>query len=245
VLSFHGHSGSALAQQKITAFSSLADRADFLVVYPLGTIGPDGRTGWATGPRKDPTVDDVGFVSALLTHVETLVCVDHSRIYATGFSNGGAMTALLACKMADRIAAFAAISGSYFPVAGHCDPGRAVPLLEIHGTGDRVVPYIGSTVGHLPAIPTWLSGWASRDKCTLGPTLLMRTASEAVEAWTKCAGDGIVMHYALIGGSHAWPRVLYPPGSAQPVSTAEVIWTFLNRYSLTPASSRSASSRAA
>lgn len=232
LLSFHGHGSTGLEQQATTDFSALADRDGFLVLYPQGTVGPDGRTGWATGPKKDPTVDDVGFVSALLTHAETLVCVDPARIYASGFSNGGAMTALLACRMAERFAAFATVSGSYYPISGGCHPGRAVPLLEIHGTADTVVPYLGSPAKRLPPVAVWLTGWASRDGCKVGPTVLLRTAAQVTESWTRCAGDGIVLHYARIGGRHVWPREMEVSGAGRPIGASQVIWDFLQAYAL-------------
>jgi polyhydroxybutyrate depolymerase len=232
VLSFHGHGSSAWVQERLSGFSTLADRADFLVAYPQGTIGPDGKTGWATGPAKDPKVDDVSFVARLLTQVQSMLCVDAARIYASGFSNGGAMTTLLACKLSGRIAAFASVSGSYFPVAGGCQPGRPVPLLEIHGTGDFVVPYYGSAQLDLPPVTEWLAQWATRDGCTQGPLIFWQHDLVTGVHWTDCRGNVQVEHYRLSGGGHTWPRLIAVPGTTPAASTAEVIWAFLKNYAL-------------
>jgi polyhydroxybutyrate depolymerase len=67
-------------------------------------------------------VNDILFVSDLLTHLQGMLCIDPYHIYAPGFSNGGGMTNLLACRLAERIAAFAPVSGSYPPVPGGCHP---------------------------------------------------------------------------------------------------------------------------
>merc|ERR1719461_1153480 len=37
-------------------------------------------------------VDDVGFIDTLLDELEATYCIDRSRIYVTGYSNGGMMT---------------------------------------------------------------------------------------------------------------------------------------------------------
>jgi polyhydroxybutyrate depolymerase len=234
VLSFHGHGSTARAQERLTGFSALADHDDFLVAYPQGTVGPDGQTGWATGPRKDPTVDDVRFVADLLTRLQATLCVDPARIYATGFSNGGAMTAMLACTLAARIAAFAPVAGSYFPFAGGCRPRRPVSLLEIHGTADPVVPYDGSRPLRLPTIAGWLAQWAARDGCARRPQIFMSLPPVMGERWTGCRAGALVVHYRLAGGLHAWPAFLFAPRPARRMGATAVIWAFLAAHSLGP-----------
>jgi polyhydroxybutyrate depolymerase len=232
VLSFHGHGSSAKNQERLTGFSALADRDGFLVVYPQGTVGPDGRTGWGTGPANDPTVNDVRFVSDLLTRLQETLCVDPSRIYATGFSNGGAMTAMLACTMAGRIAAFAPVSGSYFPLVGGCHPSRPVSLLEFHGTADRVVPYDGSFLLNLPSVPFWLAGWAEQDGCAPRPEVFYHQGDVTGEEWLRCRDDASLVHYRIDGGRHAWPAALFSPVSALQFNATDLIWSFFSTHTL-------------
>jgi polyhydroxybutyrate depolymerase len=111
VLNFHGHGSNAIQQERRSGMSLLADQQGFIAVYPQGVVGPDGWTGWATGLRGRPQVNDVLFVSDLLNHLQSVLCIDPLRIYATGFSNGGGMTNVLACTLAGRLAAFAPVSG--------------------------------------------------------------------------------------------------------------------------------------
>jgi polyhydroxybutyrate depolymerase len=232
VLSFHGHGSSAKNQERLTGFSALADQDGFLVAYPQGTVGPDGKTGWGTGPANDPTVNDVHFVSDLLTHLQETLCVDPARIYATGFSNGGALAAMLACTMAGRIAAFAPVSGSYFPLPGGCHPSRPVPLLEFHGTADTVVPYDGSFLLNLPAIPFWLAGWARQDGCSGTPVVFYHQGGVIGEEWLHCQGDATVVHYRIEGGRHAWPSALSLATSALQFNAADLIWSFFSIHPL-------------
>jgi len=232
VLSFHGHGSDMLAQERLTDLSALANRRGFVVAYPQGTVGPDGQTGWATGPRKDPTVNDIRFVSDLLTHLQMTLCIDPQRIYATGFSNGGGMTALLACTMAGRMAAFAPVSGSYYPPASGCHPKRPVPILEIHGTADTVVPYLGSVPLRLPSVAAWLAGWAQRDGCARKPVIFFQQKDVIGERWPACQSDATVIHYRIEGGKHAWPPFLSTPGARLPLSTTNLIWAFFQAHIL-------------
>lgn len=232
VLDFHGHGGSAKSQERLTGFSELADREDFLVVYPEGTVGPDGKTGWGTGPAKDPTVNDVHFVSDLLTRLQATLCIDPQRIYATGFSNGGAMAAMLACIMASRIAAFAPVSGSYFPLVGGCHPSQPVPIMEFHGTADMVVPYDGSFLLNLPAVPFWLGEWARHDGCSPRPEVFYHHGDVTGEEWLHCLRDSTVIHYRIDGGMHAWPTLFSTSPSASQFNAADLIWSFFSEHTL-------------
>ena len=205
-----------------------------LAVYLNGL--DDGHNGvpfWTNGgPADSYGIDDVQFVSDVLSDVQHKFCVDAYRIYATGFSNGGGMTGLLACRLALRIAAFAPVSGNFLPVPGGCQPGRPVPILEIHGTADTAVPYHGDLhspdhpAGPEEAIPNWLHDWAVRDSCTRGPVPFLRTASFVAEQWTGCQGHTAVVHYRMEGGGHIWPDAIGNDTSAS------VIWKFLQNYSL-------------
>ena len=239
VLDFHGHGSNATQQEHRSGMSLLADQQGFIAVYPQGVFGPDGWTGWATGPRNRPQVNDVLFVSDLLNHLQGILCIDPRRIYATGFSNGGAMTNVLACTLAGRLAAFAPVSGSYPAYPGGCHPVRPVPILEFHGMADRIVPYNGSMSRQLPPILAWLQGWATRDGCTMGPTVFYKQANVTGLEWTNCQGNAIVIEYRISGEGHVWPHVSFnkPGGTAvSSLSASALIWSFFQQHPL-PATS--------
>ena len=242
VLNFHGHGSNAMQQERRSGMSLLADQQVFLVVYPQGVIGPDGMSGWDNGARGRPQVNDVLFVSDLLTHLQSVLCIDPLRIYATGFSNGGGMTNVLACTLAGRLAAFAPVSGSYPPYPGGCHPVRPVPLLEFHGTADRVVPYHGSQSRQFPPILTWLEEWATRDGCTTGPTIFYTRGNVTGLEWTHCQGNATVVHFRMQGEGHRWPSVRFnvsfntsgrtPGTTGQARSASALIWLFFQQYPL-------------
>lgn len=87
--------------------------------------------------------DDVAFVRALTDEVESKSCVDTSRMFAAGGSNGGMFTWELGQnpQSAPLFRAIASLIG--LPHRGYLDaPGKAggMPVLVITGTRDTTVP---------------------------------------------------------------------------------------------------------
>jgi len=236
ILAFHGHGGNATSEESSTGFSQFADQQHFIAVYPQGL--PDSNDGgipfWASAGPIDYGIDESHFVSNMLDDLQQRFCIDPQRIYATGMSNGGGMTNYLACRLAGRIAAFAPVAGNYYALPGGCHPNRPVPILEVHGTADTVVPYNGIPASEspswpLPSVPQWLQEWATRDGCSTGPTIFLRIPqSVTAEQWTNCQGGVTVIHYRMENGGHSWPQTL----GTHPIT--EVMWQFFQQYPLPP-----------
>ncbi|KAI5240853.1 hypothetical protein E4T42_08257 [Aureobasidium subglaciale] len=125
--------------------SNEAFNPSYLVVYPQGI-----SLQWQGDPDA-VGYDDVGSTLELLANLSSTLCIDSSRVYAAGKSNGGGFAAnVLACDpQASRIfAAFAGASGAYYPGATDancngdvvpltCNPGRyPIPLFTTHGDSD-------------------------------------------------------------------------------------------------------------
>ena len=238
ILVFHGHGGNASGMEQGSGISTLADQQHFIAVYPQGlTERFTNISFWADIGQIDYGINDVLFVSDLLNYLQRTFCVDAHRIYATGFSNGGGMTTLLACRLAGRIAAFAPMSGDHFAIPGGCHPGRPVPILYTHGTADPLVPYNGSPPSKTPDWPVppvlqYLQTWAARDGCSSGPTIFLQQAGKSGQPgvtgmqWTRCQGNVRVVHYRIDGGGHRWPPVI----EGQPA--ALVMWQFFSQFTL-------------
>lgn len=224
VLMFHGRGSNAAEAEGYTGFSQLAERERFLVVYPQGLQNPSGETFWDSFDPPTAGVDEVAFVNHMLDDLEQKLCIDTNRIYATGFSNGGNMTGMLACRMAGRIAAFAPVAGNFFDFRQGCHPGRPVALLNSHGTADDVVPYTLR-----PDVLDWLHQWAELDGCTTGPITFSEVSNVTAMQWTSCQDDVAIFHYRVEGEKHTWPKTLgnFPAD--------ETIWRFFLEYPLPPA----------
>ncbi|WP_369218418.1 alpha/beta hydrolase family esterase, partial [Streptomyces flavofungini] len=190
VLSFHGHGRTADYQERLTGMSGL----DALVAYPQGMAGTDGKSAWQGAPYS-ADVDDIAFTRALIGRLQGTLCVDSRRVYAAGKSNGGGFAALVGCRLADRVAAVAAVSGAFYPQGGECRPRRPLPVIDFHGQADTTIPYAGNAAKGLPALPDWLAGWAERDGCRAEPRTTRVEANVVKQRWSPCPGRASVEHY--------------------------------------------------
>lgn len=229
LLSFHGHTRDAAYQEQLSGFSGL----EAIAVYPQGLVGTDGETAWQGAPYS-PGTDDVRFTRDLLDQVQHDLCADPRRVYAAGKSNGGGFTHVLACRLGDRIAAFAPVAGAYYPETGPCEPAAPVPMISFHGTGDDTVPYDGDPSRGLPPIPDWLAGWARRDRCAPEPDTAHPQPGVTEQRWNRCAGRGDLSHYRIDGLGHDWPSRTANPDSAQPAAldATPLIWEFFQQHPL-------------
>ncbi|NEA31178.1 PHB depolymerase family esterase [Streptomyces sp. SID13031] len=199
IVVFHGR-GKTGAQTE--AFSDLS-KLDAVVAYPNGVLGDENKQAWQGAPYAADGVDDVKFTSDLLDALEAQYCVDTRAIYATGKSNGAGFTGILACQLADRIAAIAPVAGAFYQQGKRCKPSRPVPVLDIHGTGDTTIPYDGDGERDLPSVQTWVRDWSVRDHCDSDPRVSQLGDDVLITKYKGCKAD--VVHVAVTDGGHSWP----------------------------------------
>ncbi|MEM7801128.1 MAG: PHB depolymerase family esterase [Chloroflexota bacterium] len=238
LLNFHGFTGTSESQLSYADFRPIADRENFILVYPQGTL-LGGDTHWNVGgwTRRSQT-DDIGFTAALLDQLQADYAVDPTRIYSTGHSNGGYMSFQLACQLGDQIAAVASVSGSMTPeIMRDCEPTGPTSILQIHATADPTVPYSGTSWSE--SIDQVLAYWVLVNFADPSPaveTLLRHpetTASSSVEHIRHADGKNgtVVEHIRVIDGGHEW---LGTPDLSGQVNldydTNEEIWAFLSRF---------------
>jgi polyhydroxybutyrate depolymerase len=235
----HGYSSNNLEQEFYGDFRGIADTANFLIVHPNGTFDNQGERFWNTF-GNGATVDDVGFIRDLIDTLSAAYNIDPQRIYATGMSNGGFMSYTLACELNERIAAIASVTGSMAPAKlAACTPQHPVPVMEIHGTADGVVPYNGQAFA-MVAIPDLLSAWVNFNNCNPTPTVAnvpnTNTADGCTaEHYVYTGGDAgsTVEHYKIIGGGHTWPGSPFIIGvTNQDFKASQEIWRFFSKYDL-------------
>lgn len=201
--------------------------------------------------------------------------IDHKRIYITGFSNGGGFTNLLARtpSIACQVAAFAAGSASLYPgtvpgtsigtqssspvaavgPAAQVLTDRGVPILEIHGTNDVVIPHNGRADKHgdadyrLPSIHAWLATWARRngvvsnsnpdtmeDRATISendlpsPTTTTHPFPNTTLYTWNCVGGADILGYVVQEMEHQWATSPPVPFDA----TRDVILPFFEQHAL-------------
>ena len=230
LLAFHGAGGRGPWMEDYSGFSSLADRDGFIVVYPSAR---SPRRVWNL--TEEQTDDDVAFVDALVDRLEDHGCIDASRIYAVGVSNGAGFVARLACESTSRLAAVVTVAGGYGSLPA-CNADRPLSVLEIHGTKDRVVPYAGKPAdGYRGSVRRWLRGWVERDGCRSVARRRVVAPATARLDWQPCRSGTQVSHLELYGAGHIWPGANPPEhGSPSSISAAREALRFLARRRLAP-----------
>lgn len=135
----------------------------------------DWTTCEETGPTPTGTgLSNVGgFIPSLYDTLESQLCVDTSREYASGESNGGMMTYQLGVDLATRLAAISPEFGSFhkgFAMA----PAVGVPVIDLHGTKDTTVPanvslsadgYYYTTTDEIFGGNQYSRGWMTSNGC--------------------------------------------------------------------------------
>jgi len=213
VLNFHGLGSNGDQQASYTGYESLAEQETFVVVHATGAVS--AVNSWELSQFDIPDRDDVGFVASLIDLLVADFCVDNSRVYSTGMSNGGLFSSQLICSLADRIAAAVSVAGLTRP--DDCEPSRAVPYMAIHGTADEVVSFDGKGPTLLgpddpPAgsffaqvIPEEFAQFAADFGCDSEPTT-GAIGDDVIEyTYTNCDDDIAAVFYEVIGGGHVWP----------------------------------------
>ena len=227
IVALHGAYGDGAFMERYSGLSRLADRAGFAVVYP-DAVG----NFWRISAKADGA--DVQFIDALLDDVLAGGCFDAARVSAVGVSNGAGMAVRFACAGDDRLAGVVAVAGAYGPLPP-CRARRPLSLLEVHGTGDAVVPYRGSPADPGSDVVGFVKDWADRDACRAVPRVTRERAGVERLDWTGCRDATEIAHLRLIRGTHTWPGTEPPaPGPQLGVSASDEAWRFLRDRRLAP-----------
>lgn len=169
VLNLHGYTSNGSQQSMYGNFKPIADTANFIVVHPDGTLDPyTNQPFWNFG-IYGATVNDLGFLEALIDTISTHYMIDQNRIYSVGMSNGGFMSYALACQ-SNRFAAVGSVTGSMTnQMYDACTPSHPIPTIQIHGTADSVNPYNGNST--TKSIEEVTEFWVAQNGCNPSPTL--------------------------------------------------------------------------
>jgi polyhydroxybutyrate depolymerase len=227
----------------MTGWESLADRETFLVAYPQGSSFP---LRWNTSPAfRIEGTDDVQFVADIVADLAGVATVDEDRVYVTGFSNGAGMADLVACNLADRVAAVGLVQGKGENDPALCTPARPVPVIAFFGMDDPIASseYPGwfFTLMNLSPDPryrvgvplaTWVEGWVRRNGCDPRAHDLPRQGDATAVGYAECRDRADIVIYSIPGGGHTWPGGENLPffGAISSVNATEIIWSFFEDH---------------
>ncbi len=168
----------------------------------------------------DQGAKDLEFFRAMINKFENELCIDMSRIFASGFSMGGSMSYALACAMPDTFRAVCMHSGG--SMSG-CDQKKRgpVPMFITHGTKDNVCTY--SSFG----IPQ-LKDLAQRNGCTAMdiPSMVNPTSETQPQCVDyKNCNPGYPCRACIFKGSHT-PS----PGGEKNTWVDDSTWSWFKQF---------------
>ncbi len=242
VFTFHGRGSTGSQQLFLSGMDQVGNQNNFIVVAPSAI---DGQ--WQFPLTGSQTTADTAFLTELTTALETRLCIDKTRIYASGMSLGSAMTFVLACAKDRKFAAFGGVGASFY--RQQCNESAPAPFIYFHGTADPIVPFeggsvSGSPVGSLtarvsPATEN-IQKWAAHNGCPAKPSK-KQIGDTTLIAWTGCTNNASVDFYRINGSGHTWPGAdetialfLEPQlgSTTQSVKASELMWKFFQGYQL-------------
>ena len=241
ILSFHGTGGQGAGQEKLSHFSTLADREGFIVVYPDG-IHKEWNDGRGDSHAEKEGIDDVQFVSLLIDHLIVESAVDPKRIYANGMSNGASFSHRLSCELSNKISGIGGVGSELGKnLSTKCNPERGIPVITFHGTADPFSPYEGgkgSKGAEVLGAEENAFFHAQKNGCAGHPAVenLPNRSNDGTNvtkiSYTGCQNKADVVLYKINEGGHTWPGGnQYLPArtigkTTRDINASELMWEF-------------------
>ena len=238
VFVLHGYTSNSTNIMNYSKMNEIADQNGFMVCYPQGTTNIyTGQTHWNANLKEMSSVTDSEFLTDLAKKLQAEFNLSEKNTFACGMSNGGFMSYSLGCERSDTFKAIASITGT---MSGYdwnnCNPNK-VPVLQISGTNDMVVPMDGSMSlaggwGGAPKIQDIMNYWEDINECTQTQTLNLPDSNKtdnsyvSIEKKVDCFNNHQVWFYTVYGGAHTWPGAW----GNMDINASEEIWDFFSRY---------------
>lgn len=244
VFNFHGSGGTMAGYEGYTRFRQVADTANFILITPQGAIlNPPNYSGWNNYPGLVNPPDDVRFTADMIDTLQKRFNIDSTRIYAAGWSNGGLMCYHLAWQLGRRMAAVGSVCGTMQDSMFYqLHPTNPIPVMEIHGTKDDLVPYNGGLNGGLYLMPvdSVLHFWVRYNGCDTTPVVTNLPNTNPFDGstvqryhWPNNTNGTDVELLKITNGGHTWPNWAVTAANTNRDITADVeLWRFFRRHSL-------------
>ena len=201
VIALHGAGQCGDVYAPYSEWFKVAEEAGFIAVFPTaypfsennGLARPIHNDGWDPNPNRP---NEVSYWRQIIADVSERYTVDEARIYATGHSNGGNSSAMIAGEMSDVIAAVAISAGRF----RNAENGPATDdLASLHEMASTykvpVIELVGTNDGGAYRSPTMISTmkyWLLRDECVdLNNPMTYKTAGYNNHVWVD--KDGVPM----------------------------------------------------
>jgi len=228
VFMLHGYRGDARDYMGELGLNRIADANGFAVCYPQGAKDVEGTPHWNARLTISKT-DDIGFLSTLAVHLQEQYTLNPEKTFASGISNGGFMSYTLVAEKPEVFKAAASVIGT---MSGYTWKHRRkihpVPILQISGLEDEIIPYDGSLSpkggwGGAPSQDVLIDFWAK-----LNNTKTERVVTISRHTTAHYYKDGVngneVWHYKIRDFGHG-----IPTKEQAGINAVEVIWEFFSK----------------
>lgn len=226
VVVLHGCTQNAAGYDYGSGWSVLAERYGFVVLFPeqQDSNNPNRCFNWF---QPGDTERDRGEAASIRQMVERAVRdhgIDRSRIFVTGLSAGGAMTATMMATYPDVFAGGAIIAGlphrcaTSVPEAFECMFQGKTHSAEEWGD---LVRNASSHRGPWPRLSVWhgsadatvkplnageiIKQWTNVHGLSASPTRRETIDGYPHRVWTNAAGDDVLEEYVITGMAHGTP----------------------------------------
>ncbi|MGL1935393.1 MAG: alpha/beta hydrolase-fold protein [Fibrobacterales bacterium] len=234
IINYHGFGGCAQHFQEEVGESygmdALADSENVIVAYPQAIVGEKGDAYWDPGDNgtEDITESDIYFTEQLIANIAKEYTVDLSRVYATGYSNGGMMSYGLACSRGDLIAAIGIMSGTMLEDA--CTTDATTSVIVFHGIADYVLPYAGNQ--NYKSTSDAVNIWLDHNSIPAESRITTKLNNGAVtrDVYSGGAENTSVVLYTIHSeygkdGGHVWFSA-----DIDGMSPNQIVWEFLSAH---------------
>jgi polyhydroxybutyrate depolymerase len=214
IVVLHPGRGNPEKVRSASGMPELAQRYGVLVAYPAGEgrfwrPRLAGEHGVGVEFGGDPV--DVEFLRRLVEWLVDEWHVAPGQVYATGHSNGAAMTYRLAAEAGDLFAAIAPVGGYLFDPPESIEPAEPV----------SVVGFVALDADATDEIAAGIQTWRDRLGCEPGEPA---TEERITRVDASCRDGSEVVEYRIEGMGHVWPRE--PHG----IDATAAMWEFFQAH---------------
>lgn len=249
VLVFHGGYDFNTRMDAVSRFDAIADRENFIVVYPQGVNDHWNDT---RNVNTHDNYDDLSFISGLIDHMVRRYRANPQRFYACGYSAGGYFAQYLGIQIPEKLAAIASVSATLPEKLYHAKPAlKPISVLYILGMEDPIMPFKGGPshtptfhdTGNVIAAPLAVQFWVKANHASKTPESVYLPDTDPTDGTrvrVATFGNGLhgneVVVYGIEGGGHGWPGgpQLFPVSqigqTSRDIHAGEVIWDFFKRH---------------
>lgn len=204
---FHGHNATGGMIFRNGGLKTDLLDAGYVLIAPNGEPIAGRKTRRWSG-RVGTVRDDVAFTLEVLEDAKSRLPIDPERVYTAGFSAGGSMVWLLACRAAGQFKAFVSVSGALRQPNPTDDcPNAPVRFLHIHGFADTQVPFEGRGIRdwHQGDVFESLGLARKANACRTNPDQITMGAPFRCRTWQDSCASG-ALKLCVHDGGHGLPK---------------------------------------